>query len=323
MATIAGVLHISPDDTLYERRFAGVSERFYPLPAAGGQWDEVVQRASSTAESYHERDHGYELRVLEQGTAEVTICGKRCCLQAGDSVVIPPFVPYGFDYPEGEARWTRLLTGMDYAARCADIDRLRTNFLDQLQDPTFAAAIAKQWGDTCLAEPEPESMQPEEIPFVCRRGTCAKQYRFAGITANLLFGRWDFAGEREIWELVLQEGLQLCWEAPIHTANLFVVRAGRVWVEASSEKGFAASPGDLLYIPPFTPHTITALEDGSTLRDYGCRAKMMRFVEDMEILQARRPQALLDPQAVEAVRRRHACPLSAVRRGRRPVAAKR
>lgn len=303
--------HITPADSRCEKRDSGIAYRFYTTAARGMPCGEVVDRVipQGGREPCHEHDRGYQLHLVERGAPEVVIGGKRCQLEAGDWVLVPPHIPHGFACPEGDVHWRTLVLGASLRAYLSDAERLAAYF------PCDAArreALDRRYGFTPLCEPDADPAPPARIPFVRRGGAAVKQYRFPGVTCRLLYGRWDLGGDSELWELVLQRGFRLRWEEPCEDWSLLAVRAGSARVEIPGQAAFVAAPRDLIRIPPCTPHAVTALEEGTVLQDYNCRAKIMRLVEDLEIVQARRPAALADPQTAHAIRRRHSCPVTGV-----------
>lgn len=303
-------MHITPDDYIHVLHDDIAEDRLYIQAMGRDQSNEVsdyIVRKDGVVGN-HEHIYGYELFIVDSGSVDAVVAGKRCMMYEGDFLLVPPHVPHSFVYKEEGTIWRELFTDMDMYGNMMNFDRLAQNCPERLKDKAYMDKVELASGTINLPECYPDPVEPNQMPFLVKKGEQVKQYQFPGITCNLKYGRWDLGGVKEIWELVLEKGMRFSWEEPHPDWDLFVVREGSVKVEVQGRDSFIAKPRDIINIPPYTVHSITALEENTILHDYNCRTKVMRVVEDFEILTVRRPHELEQPGKAEEILRKHGCP---------------
>lgn len=288
-------MHIRPEDTLHTMNDNIANDRLYIKAMGVHQINEVSDYVvtKDAVVHYHEHDHGFEIFTVDNGSVEATICGKRCMMYKGDFLVVPPFTPHGFVYKEEGTIWRELFTEMDMYDYMMDLDRILQNCPKNMEDEDFMREYHLVNGKVDL--PEPDAAQwtkPRDMPFFRPKGTYVKQFQFDGINLNMLFGRWDQHGIKELWEYVLQKGTQLRWQKYHHQWDLFIVKEGSAKVEVANHEPFIARERDIINIPPYNLHDITSLEDGTVLHDYNCQHKLFRLLQQIEVIRERRPLEL-------------------------------
>jgi len=286
-------MHIRPEDMVHTMDDDKGNDRLY-INGVGVRRinevsDYVVTKDSVT--KYHEHDHGYEVFTVDRGSVEATVCGKRCMMHQGDFLVVPPFTPHGFVYKEEGTIWRELFSEMDMHGYMMDYVSILNNCPEEKREETLKE-FKKVNGQTGLPEPDALWVDPKEMPFLRPKGTYVKQFRYDGIVLNMLYGRWDHNGIKELWEYVLQKGARFEWHEFHPQWDLFIVKEGSVRVNVANHEPFVAHQRDIINIPPYNLHDITALEDGAVLHDYNCRHYLFRLLQQIDVIRERRPHDL-------------------------------
>ena len=303
-------MHIRPEDYLHcldEGKFMGY---LYNPPEGPRQENElsatVYEKDMSTR--YHVHDHGYETFCVDKGRVELTVCGKRCILDVGDLVHIEPHMPHGFKFLEEGTVWREMFHEMNMFRAHLDKFFLSSSNMALLDDPAFIGAFRAERGNFRLPDPEVELVDKTTLFQVSAKGTAKEQFTFDGLVCNLKFGRWQFNGIKELWEYVLDRDMALSVFSYVPYEGIYVVKEGRIRVEAAGQK-FVAEPGDIALIPQYTPYKITALSEGTVLHDYNCRTMLLRMMEDLELL---RSKGEMSPETVGTILQQHHCPVTHV-----------
>lgn len=304
-------MHITPDDYLHTLTEADCRDYLFIQPVGDRRTNEMsdVHYIKDAFVPYHEHSRGYETFSIDRGSVEVTINGKRCVAGEGDLIQITPHTSHGFRFLEEGTIWRELFQEMDMYTGIMEKGFIRASCPEKLEDPAFMAEYRLRHHTVRLGEPEPEDVPKEQVPQVRPRGGALTRFTFGGVTCNQKVGRWETGGEKEIWEFVFEQAAELAWSEPHPGWDLFVVKSGSVQVEAAGQR-FTAKARDIINIPPYTPHTLTVLESGTTLHAYNCKSMVLRWMEELELKASQDAELLKNPEAVREILGRHGCYLT-------------
>lgn len=262
--------------------------------------------------NYHYHDHGYELFTILSGSVECVLGGKRCIAHTGDMILVKPFTPHAFAYLEDGTVWQEVILELSLYENERSLGRVVQNCPEKLEDPEFMRRF--QAGNGRRDYPgfpvlDSELVEPRDMPTFRAKGDSYKSYSFPGITCNMKFAKWDLGGVKEVWELVLDQGYTLKWEF-VHTPDLFIVKEGSVRVEVQNCETQIARKGDIIHIPSYTRHTITALEKNTVLHDFNCEMDLLMMLEELTLRSASNPALRTDEEFLAALKESHGCPVA-------------
>ena len=263
---------------------------------------------------YHEHPFGYEVFIIDKGSVECYLYGKRTVAHEGDFILVPPHVPHGFIYLDEGTIWRELFMGIDMYQIMLDQDTIRRGFPEKYEDEAFMDKCRAPRGIITLKYPDPvEDIAKEDMPLIKPRDKAISTYRYDGITLKLRIGRWELSGIKEIWQYELEDGMVIDWAEPHGTTDLFVVKEGRVIVETEKES-FVAEARDIINIPVYTPHKFTALGKKTVLHDYNCQARLLALLGDIEKYRKNEPEKLDDPAFIAGLKEEYGCAVTAIYR---------
>ena len=255
---------------------------------------------------YHEHKRGYETFMIDRGSVLVTINGKRCTIGEGDIMHIEPHVSHEFTYLEEGTIWREIFHGMDLYGGIYEKNMIFRCFPGMLEDPAAMAKFRARQNSARTGQVEPEIVPKEQMPQVRAKGGALRSFSFDGITCNLKVGRWEIAGECEMWELVFDRDMVLEWKEPNPEWSLYVVREGQVEVTAAT-KTYIAKKRDILHIPPYVPHTFRMLDENTTIHALYCKSQLLHLLEELDLLRSRDPELLKDDALLRELMRKHKC----------------
>ena len=308
-------IHITPDTYIHALREHDCQDYLFLAPEGERRCNEMsdVHYRKDAFVPYHEHSKGVETFSIDRGRVEVTINGKRCVAEEGDLIHIPPYTSHGFRFLEEGTIWRELFQDMDMYTGIMEKNLIRRSCPEFLEDPDFMASYRLRHHTVRLGEPEPEDVDKSQVPQIRPKGGALTRVVFDGVVCSQKVGRWETGGEKEIWEFAQDRDMVLEWAEPHPSRDLFVVKSGRVEVQAAGET-FTAQARDILNIPPYTPHAVTVLEPGTVLHAYNCRSLVLRWMEELELMGRDHPDKLKDKEAVREVLRRHGCYLTGFER---------
>ena len=108
-------IHITPQDYIHELEEKDCRDYLFIAPTGELLTNEMsdVYYQKDAFVPYHEHSKGYETFLIDRGSVEVTINGKRAIAHAGDMVHIEPYTSHGFRYLEEGTIWRELFSGMN------------------------------------------------------------------------------------------------------------------------------------------------------------------------------------------------------------------
>jgi quercetin dioxygenase-like cupin family protein len=279
-------MHITPKDYLFKAEIKEGTDLLYLKPQGhknDNEMSDVVYHANWPI-PYHVHNHGYETFCVDAGSVEVIICGKRCIIHEGDMLHITPHSPHGFKMLSEGTIWRELFMGMNMSESIMKKSLLENSRPDLLEDQEFMAAYRLRHGTSRLTEVAAgaaDIIPKHDVPQARAKGSALKRFQFDSVTCNLKVGRWEFGGEKELWEFVFAEPYSINWETPHPDLDLFVVLDGRVKVEANGHE-FIAKKRDIINIPPYTPHRLTVLDKGTVLQANNVKVHLLDMLEEFQ-----------------------------------------
>ncbi|MCQ4638146.1 cupin domain-containing protein [Anaerovorax odorimutans] len=260
----------------------------------------------------HTHDKGYELFYVQEGELTAVLGGYRAKVRPGDMLLIPPAMPHGFEYGQ-QTVWWEVMNGMFLWDRVWSLDRIFENCPEKYEDQTFREQYEKRKGQVSYPEFPIEGVtevNAEKLPGFSGRGMCYKTYSFSGIQCRLKYPKWELAGKKEIWEFELDEQMSVDFGHYVGH-ELFAVTQGSVRVEVQGREPMTARKGELINIPNFTSHKLTALEAKTTLLDFNVQYNLMLLLDEIVFTKKKNPQRI-DPVFLEELLDKHQCPYRAI-----------
>lgn len=260
----------------------------------------------------HIHHRGFELFTILSGSVECSLAGKRCMAYPGDMILVRPFVPHAFIYREDNTVWQETVVALSLYENERSFGRLVQNCPEKLADRDFMVKYQMHNGRTDyydIPAMEAEEIDPADMPFLVRKDDCYKSYKLPGITMRLKFGRWDLGGIKELWEYEMAKGF--CVKTGhVYSPDQYIVKNGSVRVEVQNLAPQIARAGDVIHIPNYTSHSITALEDGTVLHDCNCQMHLLMMMEEYTLNSANDASLVNDPEYLETLMKKYDCPTS-------------
>lgn len=306
-------MHITPDDYLakYEEYddadFSYV--KYFIEPYGSHEINEMSDTHYKEGDEvpYHEHERGYETFLIDGGSVEVTIRGKRTIAHKGDMVHIPPFIPHKFRFLEHNTIWRELFQEIQMNSGMMEHLRVKQFHRDRITDPEYTKENHKRhksiWYEV---QPEPDDVTKYDIPEIRPFDFALAEFSFDHVVLRQKVKRAETAGVKEVWQAVLDSGVRLSWNEENPFPKLFVVYSGQVKVKVDGEKDFVANERDILHIPSYLAGSIETTED-TILLDYNCEGFLFRALEEIKALKVQSPEKLQDSDLVKALLRKHDC----------------
>jgi len=253
---------------------------------------------------YHEHQRGVEVFLIDKGSVECQIRGKRAVATAGDIVVITPYVSHGFRFLEDGVVWRELFQQIQMNEGILQLNRVREYHPETAKDPKFNESVFKRDGTEFFDwEPALRDVDKSEIPQIRPYGYAMDRFDLDGISFLQKASRLETDGNKEVWQIRADKGMAMRWNEWNPHVNLFVVCSGSVEVKLDGMDSFTAAPRDILNIPNHLAGSLKMQED-SVLLDYNCRGYLYRALEELESLKAKDPEACASDEVRDAVFKR-------------------
>lgn len=256
---------------------------------------------------YHIHEKGCETFYIARGSVEVTVRGKRCVIEKGDMLHLAPNTAHGFTYLEDGTVWRELFHDIDMAGGTINKNWIKDNYPGLYEEPEFRSWYLSKVKNIPREEPEHvKNMSKDEVREVRPHDFGFSTFVFDRAVLKQKVGRWETDNVHEIWLLTMNKGARIAWERPYDESNLFFVAKGAVKFKVLDEE-FTASDDSIVYIPKYTKFSAEVQEDGTEMLDYGCTARLLDMLEDLDALKTRNPEALGSPAEMEQFLRRYDC----------------
>lgn len=261
--------------------------------------------------SAHIHRYGFELFTILSGSVECSLGAKRCMAYPGDMILVRPYVPHAFIYREDNTVWQETVVALSLYENERAFGRLVQNCPENIEDRAFMVKFQNGNGRKDYYEipaMEAEEVAPEHMPFLVRKEDCYKRYEMPGIELRLKFGRWDLGGLKELWEYRMKKGF--CMKTDfVRSPDQFIVKSGSVRVEVQHLQPQIARAGDVIHIPNYTQHSITALEDDTVVHDCNCEMELLMMLEEYTRNSANHPALVNNEAYIEELKQKYDCPV--------------
>ena len=302
-------VHIVPGETSlfdFDERYGGKlsHSQYYIEPYGPFEHNEMLDTFYIDAGNemcYHEHECGAETFLVDGGSVQLEICGKKCILTKGDIVHLPPFLPHKFIWLEEGTIWRELFQQMRMADECMEGLRFKEYHKDEFDMSKDGQSTNSLYYDY---KPVTVEVPKEEMYHVRPYDMGLSVFNFPGIELRQKVGRWETKGHKEIWQLLLDPGYELSWSFRSPFYGLFIVQEGEVNVRIDGMDPFRAKERDILHIPNYVAGEITA-PNGAVLFDYNCEGFGLRALEELQSLATFAPERLADE--AEAILEKNQC----------------
>ena len=125
-----------------------------------------------------------------------------------------------------------------------------------------------------------------------------------GVTYHLKVASWETAGAYEVWEMVFEKDLEINYHEHHASFETFYVTKGSVEITLASNT-FVAKAGDLVHVPPYMPHSMVFLEEGTTFMAYFYKFNFYNVMQERMMLKEHNPEILEDEAFKKEFGNRH------------------
>lgn len=301
-------IHITPKDYLIRipEEFGGKRCHidYFIEPYGEHQHNEMsdtVYDDGNSSIGYHEHTRGVETFMVDGGSVEVEIRGRRAIATRGDIIQVSSFMPHKFRWIEDGTIWRELFQETQMVE-----DMMAQARYKEFHPETFDMSINGQGTDSYWHSFEPVTVEvpKEEIPEIRPYNGGLSIFKFKGCELRQKVGRWETKGHKEVWQLCLEPGFRLSWSEKNPFYNLFIVQEGSVEVKLDGMDPFVANERDILHIPNYLAGEIVT-KGNVVLFDYNCEGWLYRAMEELYALQVREPERL--EAEAEAILRKNQC----------------
>lgn len=306
-------IHITPEDYLAkfeeydDAEFSHV--KYYIEPYGPHQYNEMSDTHYLAGDEvpYHEHERGYETFLVDSGSVEVTIRGKRTVAHKGDMVHIPPYTPHKFKFLEHNTIWRELFMEIQMNDGMMEHLRVKEYHRNSIDKPEYREAEHTRhksiWYEV---QPESEDVSKYEIPEVRPFDSGLAEFQFAHLILRQKVKRSETAGIKEVWQCLIDKGAKLSWNEENPFPKLYVVYKGKVRVTIDGEDTFTANERDIIHIPNFLGGTLEILED-SILLDNNCEGFLFRALEEIHACMVREPEHMKNCEKINDILKKHQC----------------
>ena len=290
-----------PEDCIDYTSTAGLSHYDFFHPVEAIQKDEMDCMGFASPDTkdvnYHEHSRGCETFFISRGQMECCVLGRRFLMNPGDLLHIQPFMGHAFKPAAPDTLLNILFQTMDMQNTTQARLHLQRNFPGTYESPELQPVLDAHYGKVPRSFPAAAHVPAEAVRELRRDGEGLLEHRYGAVTLRLKVGRWETAGEKEIWEYCVNRGVYAEWRALRPEWHMFYITGGKVafkvWETKDACVEFAAGGQNLVRIPPFFPFRFEALED-SRLYDLDCGALLQDLLEEIDTLRANDPEKLAD-----------------------------
>lgn len=302
-------IHIQPGKTKlmqFDEYYGGkkTATDYYIEPY--GQWQhnemcDTVYVDPDHVISYHEHTRGVETFLVDGGSVEVMIRGKKCLCTRGDIIHLAPFTPHKFRWVDAGTIWRELFQETQMVEDMLAHLRFKEYHPDSFDMGKDGQGTNSVW---YTYDPVTVDVPKDQVPEVRPYEGGLSVFKFDGIELRQKVGRWETKGHKEIWQYCVEPGYELSWSEENPFYGLFIVQAGSVEVRIDGMEKFVAKERDILHIPNHLRGEIVALEN-TVLFDYNCEGYGLRAMEELNAMAVSCPERLAD--AAEEILRKNQC----------------
>jgi Uncharacterized conserved protein, contains double-stranded beta-helix domain len=300
-------IHIKPEDVL--ERFDEYDDgrpsyvNYYIEPYGPYESNEVstTYYIANDEVSYHEHSRGIETFLVEGGSVEATIRGKRAIAHKGDIIHLQPYVSHKFKYLETWTVWREIFQEIQMNQGLLEERRIQELYPELGNDEGFKAEHYKRILNTRHAFiPAVEDVSVEQIPEIRTFDFGLSEFTFGDLVLKQKVGRWETKGLKEIWQVRLKKDKELRWNERNPFWLLYLVYSGSVRVNVDGEEEFVAKEGDLIHVPNYLAGSIVTNED-TILLDLNVEGFLFRALDELKAAFAQEKDLLKNEDYVNSV----------------------
>ncbi|MDR1764701.1 MAG: cupin domain-containing protein [Lachnospiraceae bacterium] len=256
---------------------------------------------------YHQHSTGYETFFIARGSVEVTIRGKRCVVNQGDILHIPPHTAHGFKHLEEGNVWRELFSQINMSRGIVNKNFIKDHYGKELyDDPAFRERYLRTTKELMREEPVVTEIPKAQMHEVRTPEFGFSVYELPGLTLRQKIGRWETNGIKEVWQAVAKKGLRITWDQPHAEPELYLVAKGSVKLVAMGTE-YTVGADSFIDIPPYAKFSIEALEDGTEVYDCGGSTQLLAMLEDRESILLSDPSRLDTKEKAKDFMEKYGC----------------
>lgn len=300
-----GKIHITPDDYLvhFDERFGGKKSYInYYIAAYGLHQDNEISDTvyeDPADMGYHQHTIGVETFMVDAGSVEIIIRGKKAVATKGDIIQITPGTPHTFVWLEPNTIWREhfMQTQMPYDM----LSQVRQRYYhpDTYDLATDGQGTEAIWFDF---KPVAVSVPKEQMPEIRPYESGLQVFNFGGIELRQKVGRWELKNVKEIWQYVLQPGFEISWNEFNPNPVLLIVEEGELDCRIDGMEPFVAHTRDILHVPNHLAGEIKA-RGKVVLFDYNMVGYGLNAAEELLSIKVNEPEKFAE--SVEPVLAKH------------------
>ncbi|NLO47362.1 MAG: cupin domain-containing protein [Clostridiales bacterium] len=266
--------------------------------------DAVMHYAPDMRPFTHDHHTGFETFFVDSGSMDFYSQGKVATLKKGDLVHIQPYVTHGMLFHE-DTRYRGIFQDWTVIDNFAELYQLREYMPDANQKMAEQGVVFGQPDFFIHEVVDVERVAPEEINAVRNPNRPLAQFKLNGVTLNMVVGRWETNGVREIWQARMDKGFHAEWNDFQKNPELYYVTEGEVKFTVYG-KEFIAHEDCLVKIPKLAPHSVVALSD-SAMYDLGGLTMWYLFLTDYTALIKNKSEKLGDAAFMKELKAKYGC----------------
>ena len=248
----------------------------------------------------HVAKRGCETMIVLDGEIELTHRGKRCKVTPGDIMHLGPFESHRMHFLT-DITWVGYFNTMNIIQPCADKELLSAN-CPEMTDEELADVFGVSYDLWYLKEAVAEDSPKAEVSAVREPGFAHAEFDVDGAKLRLKVGRWETAGEFELWQIVGEKGFYAVCPKPCLKPNIFFVTEGKVRFKVFNEE-FVASEKNVVHLPPYAIFSYE-VEENAKMYDYSIGCMRYDLLSELKSYSTYEPEKLNDPDFVAALRKK-------------------
>ncbi len=247
---------------------------------------------------YHEHLDTAETFFVTDGEIECITLGEKMVLHPGDVIHVQAYLGHSFRALTPYARLIVMFQTEFMNIAHAHQVYLREHHAEQAADPANAGKRAAEHhqqhrDNTYYYDTAPATTTS---PAYRRFGYGIRSHTFRGIKLNLIVGRYETYGVKEVWEAEMMKGVRIENDAVRYDHRLFWIREGRVRFTIDGTEA-EAYPNCLVYVPPYHCFDFEVLEDADMV-DLSCPYQLQDLLEELRLIRNKYPEKLKDDAAM-------------------------
>ena len=249
---------------------------------------------------YHYHTIGTEVFFMRTGKMDFYLSGTRYTAGPDDIIVVPPLMPHAIKVLE-ESTFISFFVDVKYYQIELDFREIRKVDPSLLKKPEFMTALrAKSDRHEC---PLPSELSDTVVPQVRRKGTSLQTFVSNDVVYHLKVAPSEMGSMSKVWYMEWKEGMEVDKHLHHEAWENFYLTSGSFEADINGEV-FTAYPGDLVYVPPFAPHSMKFLED-STFVTFFKNVNYYALETDKQEILRTDPSKFEDEEYMKEFRKRH------------------